>query len=110
YEGGMLPSALLYALEASVDLMLELGPEQIERRVLELAAGARRLFPQALPYHDSPIVAVPMENAAGAAAWLKQQRILVSARHGLLRVSPHFYNNEADIARLGEALAQAGAA
>lgn len=110
YEGGMLPSALLYGLEASVDLMLELGPERIERRVLELAAGARRLFPQALPHHDSPIVAVPMENAAAAAARLKQQRILVSARHGLLRVSPHFYNNEADIARLGEALAQAGAA
>ncbi|MCS7044225.1 MAG: aminotransferase class V-fold PLP-dependent enzyme [Bryobacteraceae bacterium] len=104
YEGGMLPSALLYALEASVDLMLELGPPVIEQRVLELARHARRLFPQALPFEDSPIIAAPVPDAAGAAARLKERRILVSARHGLLRVSTHFYNNEADIARLAEAM------
>jgi selenocysteine lyase/cysteine desulfurase len=28
----------------------------------------------------------------------------VSARHGLLRVSPHFYNNEADLDRLVEVI------
>ncbi len=49
YEAGMLPSALLYALEASVDLMLELGPSVIEQRVLELAGKARALFDAALP-------------------------------------------------------------
>jgi selenocysteine lyase/cysteine desulfurase len=32
---------------------------------------------------------------------LKQQRVLVSARHGCLRVSPHFYNNEEDLDRFG---------
>jgi selenocysteine lyase/cysteine desulfurase len=30
--------------------------------------------------------------------------VLVAARHGNLRVSPHFYNDEADLARLAEAL------
>lgn len=105
YEAGMLPSALLYALEASVDLMLELGPAVIEQRVLELARKTRAMFAGALPNEDSPIVAVPMADAAQVAARLREQRILVSARHGLLRISPHFYNNEADIARLAEALA-----
>ena len=35
---------------------------------------------------------------------LKQKRVLVAARHGLLRVSPHFYNDETDIERLATAL------
>lgn len=104
YEGGMLPSALLYGLQASVDLMLELTPEAIERRVLDLAAQVRALLPDALPCHDSPIVAAPAGDAPALAARLKQQRILVSARHGLLRVSTHFYNDESDVARLREAL------
>jgi selenocysteine lyase/cysteine desulfurase len=30
----------------------------------------------------------------------------VAARHGNLRVSPHFYNDEADLARLAEALSR----
>src|SRR5262245_45844521 len=42
YEGGGLPFPLLYAMEASVNLLLEIGPEAIERRVLELAASARQ--------------------------------------------------------------------
>lgn len=104
YEGGMLPSALLYGLEASVDLMLELTPPAIERRVLELAAQARALFAQALPYEDSPIIAAPVQDAPALSARLKEKRILVSARHGLLRISTHFYNGESDLARLREAL------
>ncbi len=104
YEGGMLPSALLYALEASVDLILELTPQIIERRVLELASQVRALFPGALPYEDSPIVATPVEDAPALAARLRSQRVLVSARHGLLRVSTHFYNDASDVEALARAL------
>lgn len=104
FEGGMLPSALLYALEASVDLMLELTPAAIERRVLDLAARVRALFPSALPYHDSAIVAAPVDDAPALSARLKERRILTSARHGMLRVSTHFYNDESDIAALAAAL------
>jgi selenocysteine lyase/cysteine desulfurase len=104
YEGGMLPSPLLYALEASVDLMLELTPQAIEQRVLSLASQVRQLFPNALPYENSAIVAAEVADAPALAARLKDHRILTSARHGLLRVSTHFYNNEADIARLAAAL------
>jgi len=32
--------------------------------------------------------------------------VLVAARHGYLRVSPHFYNNEEDLDRLEQELAQ----
>lgn len=110
YEGGMLPSSALYALEASVDLMLELSPQAIETRVLSLAATARhllaRLGAEPLPDSGSPVIAatLPGRDASSVARDLKQHKVLVSARHNRLRVSTHFYNNEADLDRLAAAL------
>ncbi len=43
-------------------------------------------------------------DAEEMVAALKERRILVAARRGNLRVSPHFYNNEEDIKLLAEAL------
>src|SRR5207248_3017020 len=40
YEGGMLNFPSLYGMRESVRMMLEIGPECIERRVLELAVMA----------------------------------------------------------------------
>lgn len=114
YEGGMLSFPLLYAMEASVQLILEIGPERIEERVLHLAARVRealrrlgaRLPADESPHFDSPVVAAKFagRDAAALAAALKHQRVLVSARHGFLRVSPHFYNDEEDIARFERGL------
>jgi cysteine desulfurase/selenocysteine lyase len=105
YEGGMIPFALLCAMEASVDLLLEIGPERVERRVLELAAAVEKGAEQlggVIANPGSHIIAVRFPNAdAGAlAAALKRDRIVVSARHGHVRISAHFYNNEQDIERL----------
>ena len=44
YEGGGLPFHLLYAMEASVNWMLEIGPDVIEQRVMELANSARSIL------------------------------------------------------------------
>jgi selenocysteine lyase/cysteine desulfurase len=110
YEGGMLASLLLYALEASADLLLETGPAAIERRVLELARECRSRIHaaggQPLPHRGSAIVSAsfPGRDARVLAAALEQHRVLVSARHGLLRVSTHFYNDAADLARLESGL------
>lgn len=104
YEGGMLPSSALYALEASVDLMLELTPQVIEERVLSLAAQCRSLFAEPLPYNDTAIVSAKVDDAPAVSRRLKERRVLTSARHGLLRVSTHFYNNEEDLDQLAQAL------
>jgi len=108
YEGGMLAFAPLYAMGASIDRMLELGPERIERRVMDLAgqtAEALRAAGGELLHRDSPIVTARFErDAEEMVAALKERRILVAARRGNLRVSPHFYNNEEDIKLLAEAL------
>jgi selenocysteine lyase/cysteine desulfurase len=113
YEGGMLAFALLYAMEASVGLILEIGPDEIEQRVMELAGCLRerlrglgaRLPGDESPYYESPIVAAQFPRpASDLANQLKARGVLVSARHDNLRVSTHFYNSEEDIERLAEEL------
>jgi len=109
YEGGGLPFPLLYAMEASVNLMLEIGPEVIEQRVLGLAQSAReRLRALGATALDtgSQIVAAkfPGQDVSRIARELKDRRVLVAARHGHLRVAPHFYNDESDLDRLVEEL------
>jgi selenocysteine lyase/cysteine desulfurase len=109
YEGGMLPFALLYAMQASLELVFEIGPEAIERRVLQLADQVRKVTRElgGEPVSvNSAIVPVRFEgrDPSKLALALKEKRVLVSARHGLLRVATHFYNNEDDVERLRGAL------
>jgi len=109
YEGGSVSFALLYAMEASIDLILEIGPEAIEQRVLGLAAAARGILRElgaTVADGASPIVAARFENhdVSALARALAEQRVLVAARRGHLRVSPHLYNNEQDLEILRTAL------
>jgi selenocysteine lyase/cysteine desulfurase len=95
-------------------MILEIGMEAIEQRVLELAGRTRALlrglgaslpFDRA-PHYDSGIVGARFEgrDASRLARELIARGVHVSARHGNLRVSVHFYNNEADLDRLDQEL------
>lgn len=102
YEGGSVSFALLYAMEASLDLLLEIGPENVERRVLDLASKAREIVCElgaTVPHCGSPIIAARFahHDVSALARALKERRVLVAARRGHLRVSPHLYNNEQDL-------------
>jgi cysteine desulfurase/selenocysteine lyase len=109
YEGGGLQFGLLHAMGAMVDWMHELGPAAIEQRVLDLARCTRerlmRLGAEGLD-QGSQIVAVkfPGVEPSRLAKELKARRVMIAARHGFLRVAPHFFNNEADLDRLEEEL------
>jgi len=109
YEGGGLPFSLLYPMEASVNMLLEIGPDLIERRVLGLAASIRSMLAgmgAEVVDSGSQIVtaSLPGRDAGEVVRGLRAQNVIVTARHGRLRVAPHFYNNEDDIERLGAAL------
>ncbi len=109
YEGGMLPFPSIYGMGAVIDLMLQIGPATIEARVLELAEKTRAMLRglgAEVNVDKSPIVTavLPGTDSRELARSLKERRILVSARHGRLRVSPHFYNDETDLEVLRNAL------
>jgi selenocysteine lyase/cysteine desulfurase len=111
YEGGMLNFPSLYAMAESIRLNLEIGPDAIEHRVLELSASAGRLLKEtgaSILNENSNIVAAhwPDRDASALARRLREKRIIVAARHGNLRVSPHFYNDESDLEALADAIRQ----
>jgi selenocysteine lyase/cysteine desulfurase len=109
YEGGGLPFQLLYALGSCVDLQLEIGSDAVEQRLWDLASLTRATLEElgaAVPANGSQIVCAHFANrdASELARQLRSRNIAVSARHGALRVSPHFYNSEGDVQTLGAAL------
>jgi selenocysteine lyase/cysteine desulfurase len=111
FEPGSLNAVGLVGMEAAIELLLSIGLAEIEDRVLALtdiliaglkSRGCTITSPTATRRERSGIVcfrhpAVPspelMEN-------LKRAEVLVSLRGDVIRVSPHFYNNEADLERL----------
>jgi cysteine desulfurase / selenocysteine lyase len=102
YEGGMLNFPSLYGMRESVRMILEIGPDHIEHRVLELAGLAADILRQSgatVVNENTNIVAAhwPEREASALARRLQRERIMVAARHGNLRVSPHFYNTEEDL-------------
>ena len=115
FEGGVQNFAALFALEASLDLILDCGPAAIESRVLGLGRECRHVLEScggvlALGADDaghSQIVtaAFPDRDSDQLRQQLEERRVAVSTRKGNLRVSPHFFNNGDDVQRLSDALA-----
>ena len=102
YEGGMLNFSALYAMAETIKMMLEIGPERVEACVLELASRVREIvrgLGATVKHEGSPIVAAhfPGVDASQLARSLRKDRVIVAARHGQLRVSPHFYNDASDL-------------
>ncbi len=102
----------LYGLRAALDLLLEVGIERIQAHVLDLTdrllAGLEALGCDILTPRErerrAGIVTCRTADAAGDYQRLREARVLVSLREGYLRISPHFYNEPAEIDRLLELL------
>jgi selenocysteine lyase/cysteine desulfurase len=115
YEGGMPAFPCLYAMDAALGEFLEIGPERIERRVLELTGilheQLHSLGHVTVLHRHSPITAAhfPHIDPAVLVQRLQEEKILASARHGCLRLAVHFYNDEEDIEKLIRVLKRVGA-
>ncbi len=103
----------LHGLEASLEYVAEVTPAAVHsycRRLLRRAEEGLRALgfvvsAAALPGHESTILCFRAANSAATAALhqkLTANHVVVSLRHGMIRVSPYLYNDEADIDRLLE--------
>jgi selenocysteine lyase/cysteine desulfurase len=116
-ESGTLNVYGIAALSGSLSLLLEAGPEAIERRIhalvdrtaAGLAALGFSLVSSRRPGETSGILTATHPDHAPDALVerLAEQGILVTARAGRLRIAPHFYNSEEEIDRLLAALGSA---
>lgn len=105
YEGGMVDFPSIYAMGEALRLVLELGPEAVERRVLALAGYLSDGLKSAgadIYFEGSNIVSAGWagRDVEPMMERLKGERVLVSMRERRLRISAHIYNNEADVEAL----------
>ncbi|MGE5347030.1 MAG: aminotransferase class V-fold PLP-dependent enzyme [Acidithiobacillales bacterium] len=114
FEVGALPAPGVYALRASIDLLLEIGHETIGQRI----AGTLAVLIEGLPnlgfepvLFDGPprsgiLAARPPagKDARIFAKELNDRSIAVTAREGFLRFSPHVGNDETEAERILAAL------
>ncbi len=105
----------IFALGAAVEYALEIGPARIEQRALEInqhltdsltEAGWRVLSPLADASHRSAETLVAAAEPERVAHHLHRRGIAITQKPEGIRVATHFFNNEADIARLVAALAE----
>jgi cysteine desulfurase/selenocysteine lyase len=114
YEPGALNMLALHGMKASLELILGLGVKQIEARLLDLRTFAEdKLLAHRFKVigvanrrsQKSGITTIAIQNEAEAVAQarkLRDNRVDVSLRQtrsgiSCLRLSPHFYNTEAEI-------------
>jgi cysteine desulfurase / selenocysteine lyase len=113
FEGGMLSCVSCSALDASVSLLLQLGPAAIHRHVngyldlLEAGMRARGFVSLRAPdaARRSGILGLRLPpSAAGGALWLATQLaargITCSSPDGVLRFAPHFANATDEVPRV----------
>ena len=115
FEPGSLPHAAIASLGAALELLAEIGGEDVERRVLALADLAARglsglgfqVVSSRRPEERSAIVTAVHArlDMAQVANTLRERGVVTAERLGRLRISPHAYNTEAEIDRLLRELA-----
>jgi selenocysteine lyase/cysteine desulfurase len=114
YEGGSQNMVGMLGFSASLELLLELGIENVAASIFDItntacerlqAAGAT-VISDRRPEHRSGIVAFewPGHDPLAVKKHCLKQKVVLSCRAGRLRISPHAYNNEEDLDRLIEAL------
>lgn len=107
----------LAAFDSSLDLMLRIGIDAVERSIDALVAEIIDGLPRtkcvlASPFERErrgPYVCVSARDPQGTAALyerLRDAKISVSLRQNAVRIAPHFYNTQEDISRLMKVLSE----
>ena len=113
FESGTMNFAGIYALGAAIDLLQELGIEKIYHNVLNINGlllqglmdrNVRIMTPMGREERSGILSFIPSSDPKPLYQFLNQKNIVVSLRNDLIRISPHFYNNEDDVRIFFDAL------
>ena len=115
WETGTGPSALIYGLKASLELLTGAGVAHIARHLEELTdhlcdgleKKSYEIVSSRRPGEKSQIVCIRHNGGMSAMALyvhLKKQNIITAPRGDRLRIAPHLYNTHEEIDHLLEAL------
>jgi len=113
FEEGSLNVMGIYALGAAIDLLVEVGIDRIQARVIELGdliirEAEKRDFqvrtPKSKEERGGIISIIGNFDPINVKDRLKEEGILVNVRGGAIRISPHFYNTEYEVLRLFNAI------
>ena len=115
FEAGSLNTNGVYGLRAAIDLLLEIGIETV--RDLALAVASR--LAEGLESIGWRVATYPVASAIVGATppsvertllhwhrYLEENGVICAPREGLLRFSPHFYNDAGEVDRIIELLAR----
>ncbi|MCF8062737.1 MAG: aminotransferase class V-fold PLP-dependent enzyme [Deltaproteobacteria bacterium] len=116
FEAGSSNLPGICALGASIGLLLEAGVDRIQQRILELnnqfhagleERGLRVTTPMGDGERSGILCFETPSDAQALWRFLDGNRVSVSLRRGAIRLAPHFYNNENDVARFFRVLDRA---
>ena len=115
FEAGSLNTNGIYGLRAAIDLLHEIGMDHIGEEVVRIAnvlaerlesIGYRVASPR--PLRSGIVAAIPPNVESMTLLrlhrLLEENGIVCAPREGMLRFSPHFYNDEAEIDRVIDVL------
>ena len=117
FEAGSLNTNGVYGLRASLELLLETGIERIAEYVVALATrfadrleeiGWRVGSPR--PIGSAIVGAIPPAVEPSLLRWhrlLEENGVVCAPREGMLRFSPHLFNEDAEVDKVIELLARA---
>ncbi len=112
FESGTPNACGLFAAEAGVQLLLDVGLNQVASQIETVTAlikqavadNAWRLVTP--PDRHGAMLAIASRDAPQLVQRLKAHNIVLTERDGNIRVAPHFFNDASDVAMLTGALQQ----
>ena len=117
FEAGSLNTIGIYGLRAALDLLLNVGIETIAAEIVRITSHLAEELEKAgwtirtpRPIRSGILGATPPSVESGGLMrvhrHLEEHGIVTAPREGMIRFSPHFYNDETDVARVIEAISR----
>ncbi|MZH42480.1 MAG: aminotransferase class V-fold PLP-dependent enzyme [Nitrospinae bacterium] len=113
FEEGSLNTIGIHAFGTALELLLETGIENIEKRVMDLgdeileqlAGRGLKVYSSTRPEERSGNIAFIMDqDISQLYEWMLKNKVKLTVRDGLVRLSPHFYNTEDEVSRFFDLL------